>query len=122
MQELLPHTEILPTAQRRLWAELSTVPADFTLYGGTAVALHLGHRHSVDFDFFGSKEINPGELYTEIQFLRGAKIIQQEKNTLTCLVDRNGPVKVSFFGWPAIRNIEAPCIATDNQLKVASRI
>jgi hypothetical protein len=24
----------------------------FVLYGGTAIAMHLGHRHSVDFDFF----------------------------------------------------------------------
>jgi hypothetical protein len=117
-----PKLNILPAPQRLLWPELADVPADFTLYGGTAVALHLGHRNSIDFDFFGAKAINTGELYVETPFLRDAKIIQQEKNTLTCLVDRNGPVKVSFFGLPHIRSIETPHIAADNQLKIAALI
>src|SRR5947209_1834915 len=93
-----PHLNILPIPQRLLWEELTDVPPDFTLYGGTAVALHLGHRHSVDFDIFRAKAINTAALYADIPFLHDATIIQQEKNTLTCLVDRSGPVKVSFFG------------------------
>ena len=39
------HLEILPEAQRRLWRELRpTVQLGFVLYGGTAIALRLGHR------------------------------------------------------------------------------
>ncbi len=117
-----PRLDILPAPQRLLWDELADVPPDFTLYGGTAVALHLGHRQSIDFDFFGTKAINTAALYAEIPFLHNAKIIQQEKNTITCLVDRSGPVKISFFGLPHIRSIAAPHIAADNQLKVASLI
>ena len=49
-----PRLDILPPSQRRLWDELSAVPVEFVLYGGTAIALHLGHRESVDFDFFGA--------------------------------------------------------------------
>jgi len=49
-----PRLDILPPSQRRLWDELSAVPEEFVLYGGTAIALHLGHRESVDFDFFGA--------------------------------------------------------------------
>ena len=45
MSEFQPHLEILPDAQRRLWSELSTVPAEFTLYRGTAFALHLGSQN-----------------------------------------------------------------------------
>ena len=116
-----PRLDILPTPQRLLWGELADVPLDFTLYGGTAVALHLGHRNSIDFDFFGTKALNTTALYAEIPFLHDAKIIQQE-NTLTCLVDRSGPVKVSFFGLPNIHSIAAPQVAPDNQLKVASLI
>jgi hypothetical protein len=52
---LVPRIDILPAAQRRLWDELAAVPAEFVLYGGTAIALHLGHRQSIDFDFFASK-------------------------------------------------------------------
>ncbi|VAW40374.1 hypothetical protein MNBD_DELTA03-369 [hydrothermal vent metagenome] len=48
-----PHFEILPPAQQQLWTELElTVDLGFVLYGGTAIALRLGHRTSVDFDFF----------------------------------------------------------------------
>ncbi len=115
-----PKLNILPAPQRLLWGDLADIPPDFTLYGGTAVALHLGHRQSVDFDFFAAMAINPAELYGEIAFLQDAKIIRQEQNTLTCLVDRKGPVKVSFFGLPHIRSIEAPHVAPDNRLKVAS--
>jgi hypothetical protein len=115
-----PRLDILPAAQRLLWDELTGVPPDFTLYGGTAIALHLGHRNSVDFDFFTVQAFNPAELYRDIPFLHDATIVQQAKNTLTCLVDRSGPVKISFFGLPHIRQIEAPHVAADNRIAVAS--
>jgi hypothetical protein len=120
MQEFAPHLEILPTAQRRLWIELSEVPEEFTLYGGTALALHLGHRNSVDFDFFGGREIDVAALETEIPFLAGAEIIQREKNTLSAIVDRGGPVKVSFFGVPKLPRLAQSLIVKGNGLKVAS--
>jgi hypothetical protein len=47
---LEPKLAILPPEQRRLWPELRDIPRGFVLYGGTAIALHLGHRQSVDFD------------------------------------------------------------------------
>ena len=40
----VPRLDILPAAQRQLWTELNDVPPEFVLYGGTAIALHLGHR------------------------------------------------------------------------------
>ena len=46
-----PNLSILPEPQRRLWAELRDTPKTFVLYGGTALALRLGHRQSQDFDF-----------------------------------------------------------------------
>jgi hypothetical protein len=120
--DFTPKLAVLAAPQHRLWDELRYVPDGFTLYGGTAIALHLGHRNSVDFDFFGAKAFNPAALYAATSFLHDAKIVQQEKNTLTCLVDRGGPVKVSFFGLPHMTGIEAPVVAADNQLKVAALI
>jgi len=38
---------------------LAGVPPHFILYGGTALALRLGHRESVDFDFFSSETVIP---------------------------------------------------------------
>jgi hypothetical protein len=117
-----PQLHILPPSQRLLWDELHAVPADFVLYRGTAIALHLGHRDSIDFDFFSTEPFNPAQLYNKVSFLAGAEITQQEKNTLTCLIDRGGPVKVSFFGVPQIRRVEEPHVAEGNQLKVASLV
>ena len=55
----VPNLDILPAAQRTLWPELSATPDNFTLYGGTALALRLGHRASVDFDFFSNDSFDP---------------------------------------------------------------
>lgn len=51
-----PRLDILPEAQKEIWLYLADVPKNFVLYGGTAVALRYGHRASVDFDFFTSKQ------------------------------------------------------------------
>jgi hypothetical protein len=122
MKDLEPRLEILPAAQRELWTELSAIPAEFVLYGGTALALHLGHRDSVDFDFFSNRALNLTALEADISFLKGARIIQREKNTLSAIIERNGSVKVSFFGVPGLPRLASPHVAKDNGLKIASLI
>jgi hypothetical protein len=53
------HREILPPAQQRLWPMLRpTAALGLVLYGGTAIALRLGHRVSVDFDFFTDRSLD----------------------------------------------------------------
>jgi hypothetical protein len=94
----MPRLDILPPAQRRLWDELDSTPDHFTLYGGTALALRLGHRVSMDFDFFSNQEFDPDRLARAVAFLDGAERVQVNANTLTCRVDRDGPVLISFFG------------------------
>lgn len=93
-----PCLDILPTPQRLLWNELSATPDDFTLYGGTAVALRLGHRHSVDFDFFSCLPFQSDRLIASIPYLTGADVRQSAANTLTVSIERDGQVKVSYFG------------------------
>jgi hypothetical protein len=117
-----PRLDILPPAQRRLWEELIDVPEAFTLYGGTAIALHLGHRQSVDFDFFSATSFAPDQLYRTISFLDGTEILQSRPDTLTCLIERGAPVQVSFFGLPGLGRVAEPLIAPDNQLKVAALV
>jgi hypothetical protein len=117
-----PRLEILPAAQRELWNELSAVPSEFVLYGGTALALHLGHRDSLAFDFFGNRALDLSALEIGIPFLAHARIVQREKNTLTAIVDRGGRVKVSFFGMPKLPRLAPPLVVKDNGLQVASLI
>ncbi len=116
-----PRLDILPAAQQAVWAELSQIPDAFTLYGGTAIALYLGHRESVDFDFFGNQEFKPLDLLASMPFLTGATVTQSEPNTLSVIVYRDAePVKLSFFGLPKIKPLARPTRCKDNNVKVAS--
>jgi hypothetical protein len=96
------------------------MPQEFVLYGGTAVALHLGHRHSIDFDFFSNRQLDLRALEAEIPFLAGAKVVQREHNTLSVIMQRDGPVRASFFGVPNLPRLEPAAVSQDNNLKVAS--
>ncbi len=122
MTRFEPCLDVLPPAQRRLWDELAEIPDHFVLYGGTAIALQLGHRQSVDFDFFGTKSFDPDDLLRSLKVLGGAEIMQREAGTLTCLVDRGGPVQLSFVAVPALRRIEPSRLAGEIALRVASLI
>ena len=101
-EQFAPRLDILPEPQQRLWRELATVPQHFTLYGGTGLALHLGHRQSVDFDLFSDRTIDPDALLTGLPFLSDAEVMQRAPNTLGVILDRDGPVRVSFFGVPTL--------------------
>jgi hypothetical protein len=115
-----PKLEILPQAQRRLWNELKNTPQEFVLYGGTALALRLGHRTSEDFDFFSNRPFLPDVLRKTIAYLHDAEMRQFEENTLTAVVNRDGPVKVSFFGGLKLNRVRDPDVIPDNGIKVAS--
>ncbi len=115
-----PFLDILPVAQQRLWPELSKTPRHFTLYGGTAIALRLGHRASVDFDFFSQEAFESGSLITSVPYLMDAVIRQSKANTLTVSVIRGDPVQLSFFGNLGLGQVAEEEIAEGPLLKVAS--
>jgi hypothetical protein len=91
---------------------------DFYLAGGTALALQLGHRDSIDFDFFSEKSFSTENLTQEVeQIFRHHKVakIQQEKDTLTFVI--NDTIKISFFSYPY--KLINPLLDEDN-FKMAS--
>ncbi|MCP4397518.1 MAG: hypothetical protein GY801_09505 [bacterium] len=51
------YKEILTKGQRELLAAIQKFANDYYLVGGTAIALHIGHRRSIDFDLFTSKTL-----------------------------------------------------------------
>jgi hypothetical protein len=115
-----PQLEVLPPAQRLFWDELRHIPKHFVLYGGTALALRLAHRSSEGVDFFSNNSFAPDLLRKTIPYLREAEMSQFEENTLTAIVDRNGPVKVSFFGGLTLNRVQDPDVAADIGIQVAS--
>jgi Nucleotidyl transferase AbiEii toxin, Type IV TA system len=115
-----PRLDVLPPAQRALWPELDATPDHFTLYGGTGLALRLGHRQSVDFDFFSHTAFDSEALAHEIPYLAAAERVQIESHTLTCRVERGGPVLVSFFGNLGLGEAAPREIAEGSRVYVAS--
>jgi len=111
---------MLPAAQRALWPKLKEVPRHFVLYGGTALALRLGHRTSVDFDLFSSEPIAPAELRNALSFLANAEPLQIAPNTLTVSVSCPEPVKISFFGGLRLGRVKEPEWSDDGVMQVAS--
>ena len=118
---LTPRLEVLPDTQRALWPALAGVPDSCVLYGGTAVALRLGHRASVDFDFFSSESIDFDTLF-KLPLLTGAEVLQRAPDTLTVSVspDATEPVRISFFGGIDIGRVGYPERTADGVLQVAS--
>jgi len=99
---------------------LKKVPDDFILYGGTALALRLGHRRSVDFDFFSNRRFSPDALERTLPFLKGTKRVQSSPDTLVSLAGPKGAVKVSFFGGLGMGRVADPEIAEGPGIRVAS--
>jgi hypothetical protein len=121
-QCLDPKFDVLPAAQKQIWTELSPAPhLDLVLYGGTAIALHLGHRESLDFDFFRSASLDKDQLRAKFSFIRRAAVLQDAPNTLVVLAERPvGSVKISFFGGIGFGRVNDPLWTCDGTLQVAS--
>jgi Nucleotidyl transferase AbiEii toxin, Type IV TA system len=117
-----PKFEALPAAQQQIWNALAAAPRfGFVLYGGTAIALHLGHRRSIDFDFFRSEPLDKNQLRAEFGFVKGATVLQDTPDTQVILTEMPaGPVKISFFGGIAFGRVRDPLQTRDGVLLVAS--
>jgi hypothetical protein len=94
------------------------------LYGGTAIALRLGHRISVDFDFFTDRSLDRKAMKAAFPFLAGATILQEQPEALTVLIsgdnDQNEYVKISFFGTVSFGRVGEPEVTEDEVMQVAS--
>jgi len=121
-QRLEPKLGVLPAAQREIWRSLASAPnLNFVLYGGTAVALHLGHRKSLDFDFFRSEPLDKDQIRAAFGFINDAAILQDTPDTLVIGAEMpSGPVKVSFFGGIGFGRVNDPLQTSDGILLVAS--
>ncbi len=69
----------------------------FYLSGGTALALHLGHRESEDLDFFTEHPFNPQTLQQQLESAIKLTDISQNPGTLNCYANN---VKLQFLNYP----------------------
>jgi len=115
-----PRLDVLPSAQRRLWPELAAVPPTFVLYGGTGLALQLGHRSSVDFGFFSSDPLDEAALRAALPWLNRGDVVQRQPDTLSVVAQRGDPIALSFFGGLTLGRVREPRRTEDDVLWVAS--
>lgn len=122
-RRLDPRLDVLPEAQRHIWSSLAAAARlSFVLYGGTAVALHCGHRQSEDFDFFRYEGIDRDQLSRAFPFMSRSEVLEEELNTVVVsAATPRGPVKVSFFGGLRFGRVRRPLETRDGVLLIASR-
>jgi len=101
------YTEILGKATAHgmeLLAPLKEI-ASFYLAGGTGLALQLGHRHSLDLDFFSHKEFSPDQLVTLLARHGKFSLESKEEGTLHGMFEG---AKLTFLYYPY--KLLFPCV------------
>ena len=92
------HKEILSKEQVSLLPLVRSFSKDFGLVGGTAIALYFGHRQSIDFDLFTSKEFDNLKLRKKLlAFGKIDRVVRDEDGQYTIVI--NG-VRFTFLCYP----------------------
>lgn len=89
------HTAILTDEQKRLLKFIQQFRKDYYLVGGTAIALQMGHRRSIDFDLFTPKNVQRKKIRKlfEDKF-PSVNFIYEDVGELHLNI---GEVKITFF-------------------------
>ncbi len=92
------HTEIFTGGQVELLPYIKDFKRSFYMVGGTAVALHIGHRRSIDFDLFTQSQLNKSRIKTKLLHIPFNQIpVFEDYDQLHLLVNN---VKLTFFSYP----------------------
>jgi hypothetical protein len=104
-------TEILDKKRHSIFQTLRQVDEKAFLIGGTAIALQIKHRKSVDFDMALDKPIHPALLRKVNTVFEGHSITVSidQPSELTVILDNN--VKITFLHYPFV-NLH-PLVKTD---------
>lgn len=86
--------------------------SNFSLAGGTALALQLGHRISIDLDLFNQMEFDAEDLKMHLVSNYGFKISGVAKNTLSGFVEG---VKIDFISH-CYNMLDIPSLQNDLRL------
>jgi Nucleotidyl transferase AbiEii toxin, Type IV TA system len=102
------HREVITEGVERTLRDLQqiSVLTGFYLAGGTGLALHMGHRRSIDLDFFSREPFDPEAILARVQQLDGLEVLARDPETLHLTL---GGTKVSFLGhrYPLLFPCEA---------------
>jgi hypothetical protein len=92
------HHQILTKEQLELLPYISNFSRSFYLVGGTAIALHIGHRRSVDFDLFTHSKLRKSAINSKLAKLPFKKVrLFEDIDQLHLII--NG-IKITFLSFP----------------------
>ena len=91
------HNEILSKEQLNLLPLVKLFKREFYLVGGTAIALHLGHRRSIDFDLFKSDRLVLSRILKKLSDFQPYTVTRRVDEQLNLTLDN---VKFTFFEYP----------------------
>ncbi|MEX2429385.1 MAG: nucleotidyl transferase AbiEii/AbiGii toxin family protein [Bacteroidales bacterium] len=92
------HTEILNKRQAELLPYLKRFQKSFHLVGGTAIALHIGHRRSIDFDLFTNSPLVRYRLKKMLDQIPFSQVLLfEDYDQLHVQINS---VKLTFFSFP----------------------
>ena len=93
------HEEILAPSQKNLLPLVKKFNKQFGLVGGTAIALQLGHRRSIDFDLFSLANFDNLKIRKTIVDSKGkiGEVLIKEEGQYTMKVSG---VQMTFFLYP----------------------
>ena len=92
------YLEIFTDKQSELAAYLKVFKRTFYLVGGTAIALHLGHRRSIDFDLFRYKKLDKLSVKRKLkEFPFSQELFFEDYDQMHWVIN---DVKVTFFSYP----------------------
>ncbi len=113
------YKEVLSQQQISLFDLLKKLRNKFYMAGGTALALQLGHRQSIDFDLFSRVEFKNDELYDKLDENKIESVLIDQKDELTLIYSG---VKVTFLYYPfkGIQTKDWEVIKLANELTIAA--
>lgn len=92
------HTEIFTGGQAELLPYIKGFQRSFYMVGGTAIALHIGHRRSIDFDLFTQSQLNKSRIKAKLLHIPFNQTpVFEDYDQLHLLVNN---VKLTFFSYP----------------------
>ena len=126
------HRKTITTPTLGILKNITAIPelSGFNLAGGTSLALQIGHRLSVDLDFFGDRPFETQEILDLLKPIGQVRMLSQSKNILILNVEG---VKVDFvnYRYPLIKEIvqieglrllDLPDIAAMKLAAIAGRV
>lgn len=92
------HSEVLNDKQLDLLPLMAQFRREYYLVGGTAIALYIGHRRSIDFDLFKSTAINHKRNLDKLSASPFAHLVTRRVAEQMNVIIND--VKVTFFQYP----------------------